>query len=202
MLNEWNYGLIDPGPPDMTRAAFVASSTLYMQDAPIDVLALYRADNVFGPNGMTPHKTGYALIAMGRMQDTPVRLKTSGGDEDGLVVQAGRTKNGDTVQVLISNYQIDAGLLGPRKGPNALTVGNEFSVALLERRSAEYQKNGGYDLSLQNLASGRKYRVERYRIAAQNDLSLVDTSIGTGPTIHLVGTLPPPGIELVVLKKQ
>ena len=47
---------------------------------------------------------------------------------NGFAVQAGRSKKGDTVQVLISNYQIPAELLGPRKGPNVLKVGNEFSV--------------------------------------------------------------------------
>lgn len=202
MLNEWNYGLVEPGPVDLQRAAFITSSLLYLQDAPVDVSALYRADNVFGPKGTTPHKTGHALIAMGRMQDTPIRLSAAGGDDNGLAVQAGRSKNGDAVQVLISNYQIPADLLGPRKGPNVLTVGTEFSVTLLERRRVQYQKNGGYDLTLTQLERGRSYRIERYRISAQDDLSLVDTSIGTGPTIHLVGTLPPPGIDLVVLKKQ
>ena len=33
-------------------------------------------------------------------------------------------------------------------------------------------------------------------------MSLVDTSMGTGPAIHLYATLLPPGIELVVLKKH
>ncbi len=65
MLNEWNYGLVEPLPADMHRAAFITSSLLYMQDAPVDISALYRADNLFGPKGTTPLKTGYALIALG-----------------------------------------------------------------------------------------------------------------------------------------
>jgi len=202
MLNEWNYGLIEPGPSDLQRAAFITSSLLYLQDAPVDISAIYRADNVFGPKGTTPLKTGHALIAMGRMQDTPVRLQTTGGDDDGFAVQAGRSKNGDTVQVLISNYQIPSEFLGARKGPNVLTVGTEFSVTLLERRSVKYEKNSGYDLTVDRLERGRPYRIERYRLTAQNDMTLVDTSIGTGPAIHLVGTLAPPGIERVVLTKQ
>jgi hypothetical protein len=202
MLNEWNYGLLDPLPADMHRAAFITSSLLYMQHAPVDVSALYRADNVFGPRGTTPLKTGYALIALGRMKDTPVQLAAQGGDENGFAVQAGRSKSGDTVQVLISNYQIPADFLGPRKGPNALTVGTEFSVALLERRSVSYTHNAGYDLTIDALRNGQEYTIERYRLTEKDNLSLVDTSIGTGPAIHLVATLPPPGIELVVLKKR
>ncbi len=61
MLNEWNYGLMDPLPPDMQRASFITSALIYMQDAPVDISAIYRADNVFGPKGTTPLKTGHAL---------------------------------------------------------------------------------------------------------------------------------------------
>lgn len=202
MLNEWNYGLIDPPPPDMQRAGFLTSALIYMQDAPIDISAIYRTDNVFGPKGTTPLKTGHALIAHGRMKDTPQRLSVEGADDKGFAVQAARTKNGDTIQVLISNYQIPAEFLGARKGPNRLTVGTEFSVDLLERRKLEYAGNNGYRLTIDNLPGGRSYRVERYRINANHDFSLVDTSIGTGPAIHLYAALPPPGIELIVLKKQ
>jgi hypothetical protein len=202
ILDEWNYGLMEPVPGDLHRASFVTSSLLYMQDAPIDVAALYRADNVFGPRGITPHKTGYALIALGRMKDTPYRLRAQGGDENGFAVQAGRTRNGDTLQVLISNYQVPAELIGPRKGPDVLAVGKEFSVALLDRRAMTYIRNGGYDLTIDGLKAGASYAIERYRISAKDDLSLVDTSMGTGPTIHLYAALPPPGIELVVLKRR
>ena len=202
MLNEWNYGLMEPLPSDMHRASFITSSLIYMQRAPIDVAALYRADNVFGPKGTTPHKTGYALIALGRMKDTPLLLNIAGADDNGFAVQAARTKEGDTVQVLISNYQIPAQFVGPRKGPNVLSVANQFSVDLLPRRTVSYPDNRGYDLTVDRLQPGQNYTVERYRITAKDDLSLVDTSMGTGPSIHLYATLPPPGIELVVLRKR
>lgn len=202
MVNEWNYGLMEPLPTDMHRASFITSSIIYMQRAPIDLAALYRADNVFGPQGTTPHKTGYALIALGRMKDTPYALEASGADDNGLAVQAARTRKGDTVQVLISNYQIPSEFIGPRKGPNVLTVGTEFSVDLLPRRTVTYADNHGYDLTIDGLEPGKTYTVERYRITAQTNLSLVDTSMGTGPAIHMYATLPPPGIELVVLKKH
>ena len=202
MVNEWNYGLMEPLPSDLHRASFITSSLIYMQRAPIDVAALYRADNVFGPKGTTPHKTGYALIALGRMKDTPQLLNTSGADDRGLAVQAARSNDGDTVQVLISNYQIPAEFIGPRKGRNVLAVGNEFSVDLLPRRTVSYADNRGYDLIIDHLQAGQAYTIERYRISAADDLSLVDTSMGTGPSIHLYATLPPPAIELVVLRKR
>lgn len=201
VLNEWNYGLLEPVPSDLQRAGFITSALAYMQDAPIDLSALYRADNVFGPDGTTPDKTGQALIALGRMKDTPVRLAAEGGDHDGFAVQAGRSRNGDTVQVLISNYQIPQEFIGPRNGPDVLTVGTEFNVKLLERRSITYRNNDGYDLTLENLEP-RPYTVERYRIASSNDLALVDRTEHRGPRIRLSAAMPPPAIELVVLKKH
>ena len=201
VLDEWNYGLLEPGPPDEQRASFVTSALIYMQDAPIDVSALYRADNLYGRAGTTPNKTGNALIALGRMKDTPVRLATTGGDDNGFAVQAGRSKNGDTVHVLISNYQIPANFLGPRHGPNALSMG-DFAVKLLERRSIEYRNNGGYDLRIDNLAARGRYLVERYRISANSDLSLSGSTEATGPTIQLSAELPAPAIELIVIKRR
>jgi hypothetical protein len=201
VLDEWNYGLLEPGPSDEQRASFITSALVYMQDAPIDVSALYRADNLYGRSGTTPNKTGNALIALGRMKDTPVRLATSGGDTNGFAVQAGRSKNGDTVQVLISNYQIPANFLGPRTGPNALNMG-DFAVKLLERRRIEYRNNAGYDLRIDNLDARRRYLVERYRISASHDLSLSGSTEANGPTLHLTADLPPPGIELIVIKAR
>jgi hypothetical protein len=201
VLDEWNYGLLDPVPPDLQRASFVTSALVYMQDAPIDISALYRADNVFGKDGTTPDKTGQALIALGRMKDTPVRLAVNGGDLDGFAVQAGRTSNGKTLQVLISNYQIPAEFLGPRNGPDVLRVGTAFDVKLLQRRSVTYRNNAGYDLTIDHLDADRPYTIERYRISETNDLTLVDTTEQRGPRIRLHAALPPPGIELVILKK-
>jgi len=202
VLDEWNYGLIEPGPPDLQRAGFITSALLYMQDAPIDISALYRADNVFGRTGREPHKTGQALIALGRMQDTPRRLAVTGGDDDGFAVQAGRSRKGDAVQVLISNYEIPAEFIGPRTGENVLRVGDEFSVTLLERRTVHYHANRGYDLTIDNLEAGEPYVVERFRISRTRDFALVDSRVQSGPSIRLHAELPPPGIELVVLKKR
>ncbi|HEU4628037.1 MAG TPA: glycosyl hydrolase [Steroidobacteraceae bacterium] len=201
VLDEWNYGLLEPGPPDEQRAAFVASALIYMQDAPIDVSALYRADNLFGRKGTTPDKTGNSLIALGRMQDTPVRLATTGGDDKGFAVQAGRSRDGDRVQVLISNYEIPANFLGPRNGPNALDMG-DFAVKLLERRSIEYRNNDGYDIQIDNLDPRSRYSVESYRISADADLSLSRSTEAAGPTIRLSAELPPPGVELIVIRKK
>jgi hypothetical protein len=202
VLDEWNYGLMEPWPNDLQRASFIASTIIYMQHAPIDVSALYRADNVFGKHGTTPDKVGQALIALGRMRDTPLQLAAAGADTDGLAVQAGRSKNGDTIQVLISNYQIPSAFLGTRKGPNVLKIGDEFSVQLLDRRTIDYRENAGYDLTVENLGADRAWSAERYRISAANDLSLLDRVELRGPRIRMHADLPPPGIELIVLKKR
>jgi hypothetical protein len=203
VLNEWNYGLQDPAPSDLQRATFLSAALTYMQDAPVDISAIYRTDNVFGKDGATPDKVGHALIAHGQMKDTPLRLKVIGADDLGFAVQAGRSGDGKTVQVLISNYQIPAEYIGSRAPrPNVLSVPNVFDVTLLERRTVQYRNNSGYALTIGGLAPGHRYSVQRYRVSKDRDLTLIDQTIQTGEKVRLSAQLPPPGIELVVLRAQ
>jgi hypothetical protein len=199
-LTEWNYGLSDPPPTPLVRASFVASALIYMQDAPIDAATLYRADNVFGSDGATPDKTGQALIALGQMKSTPARLKVVGADADGFAVEAGRSGDGRLVRILISNYQIPAQLLGRRKGDDVLHVPPVFDVSLLSRRDVDYHDNGGFDLTVQHLPTGRSYVIERCRITAQDDFKPVSTMIAPEAAIHITETLPPPAVELITVR--
>ncbi len=201
VLDEWNYGLVYPLPSDMQRAAFVTTSLIYMEHAPIDRAALYRADNLFGADGATPNRTGGALIALGRMQQTPLELQVEGADSCGFAVEAGRSPDDRTVQILLSNYQIPARYVGPRAGRNALTVPHQFEVALLERRRVTYGDDRGYDLTVAHLEAGQRYTIERYRISAAHGFGLIGRSVQTGGTVHLRARLPPPGIELIVIKR-
>ncbi|HXA91791.1 MAG TPA: hypothetical protein VNU73_00990 [Steroidobacteraceae bacterium] len=201
ILDEWNYGLVDPPPPDLQRASFVETSLIYMQDAPIDRAALYRADNLFGADGATPDKTGQALIALGRMQATPERVPASGGDLSGFGLLAARSADAGTVQILLSNYRIPQELLGPRAGPDLIHVPNVFDVGLLKRRNVAYDAYAGYELRVTHLARGARYSVERYRISAHDDLSLVERTCQSGDTITLRAALPTPAIELIVIRR-
>jgi xylan 1,4-beta-xylosidase len=200
VLDEWNYGLVYPLPADAQRAAFVATSLIYMQHAPIDLTALYRADNLFGRDGATPNATGGALIALGRMTQTPFELEASGADQCGFAVQAGRSADGRTMQILLSNYEIPARYRGPRSGPDTLNVPQQFEVELLERRRVAYRGNRGYDLTVRGLAAGRRYSVERYRIAAGQVLARVARDIHSSGPLQLRAALPPPGIDLIVIR--
>jgi xylan 1,4-beta-xylosidase len=200
VLDEWNYGLVYPLPSDIQRAAFVATSLIYMEHAPIDLAALYRADNLFGLDGATPDRTGGALIALGRMQDTPLELAVQGADSCGFAVEAGRSPDGRTIQVLISNYEIPAKYLGPRAGRNALTVPHQYEVALLDRRRVVYGANRGYDLTVTHLRPGRRYTIERYRISPTQDFELSGRAVQAGGAVRIREVLPPPGIELVVIR--
>jgi hypothetical protein len=197
-LTEWNYGLVTPTPSPLVRAAFVASALIYMQDAPIDAATLYRADNVFGRDGKTPDKTGQALIALGRMRETPERLSAHGDDRNGFAVQAGRSADARHIQVLISNYQIPQEAIGPRGADNVLHAG-AFDVRLLSRRTVQYHDNAGFDLTIEHLQPGR-YLLERCRITERDNFSAADTVISSLGNIHLAEPLPPPGVELVSIR--
>ncbi|MGH8140068.1 MAG: GH39 family glycosyl hydrolase [Steroidobacteraceae bacterium] len=200
ILSEWNYGLMNPMPAPAQRASFIATALIYMQDAPIDAATLYRADSVFGADGATPDKTGQALIALGRMKNTPVRLPAQGADLNGFAVEAARSGDGRVIQVLLSNYQIPAHFLGPRANDDVLHSPPMFDVRLLARRSIVYRNNGGYDLTIDNLPPARRYLIERCRIAATADVEPLAAATLTGGRIRLQEPLPPPAIELVSLR--
>jgi xylan 1,4-beta-xylosidase len=200
-LTEWNYGLSDSPPTPLVRASFVTSALIYMQDAPIDAATLYRADNLFGPDGATPDKTGQALIALGQMKSTPQRLAVAGSDEDGLAVEAGRAADGRLLRVLISNYQIPAQFLGHRAGDNVLRVPHVFDVRLLPRRNIAYRDNAGFDLTIEHLPADRSYVLEHCRITDRDDFQLFSTVIEPGQPVHLREDLPPPGVELVTVRE-
>jgi hypothetical protein len=200
MVTEWNYGLMDPPPTSVQRASFITAALIYMQDAPIDAANLYRADSVFGPDGATPDKTGQALIALGRLKDTPYRLRVRGADLNGFAVEAARSADGRTVQILLSNYQIPAEFLGPRAADDVLHVPPVFDVRLLARRSISYRNNSGYDLTIDHLPANHRYSVERCRISAGHDLTQLGTTLYANAPIRLQNELPPPGIELITIR--
>jgi xylan 1,4-beta-xylosidase len=203
MLDEWNYGIMERIPATPAHhAAFIASSLIYMQDAPIDQEALYRADHCFGADGRTPDKSGQALIALGRMSRTPMRLAATGADLNGLAVEAGRSSDQRTIQVIISNYRIPDAYIGPRKGADVMQIPGLGHLTLLPRRSGvTYDRNAGYALTIHGLEAGAHYAVERYRISEHRDFSLLDSAQGVGPSIELAGELEAPGIDLVTVRR-
>ncbi len=197
ILDEWNVLGIDPELLTMAgRAAFTASAIIYMQDSPIDAQMFYMGPNLFGQDGKTPNKIGQALIALGRMKSTPVRLAAKGADTQGLAVQAGRSNDGNQINVLISNYEVPASLRGARKGGDKVAG----FLNLLPRRELKYEQNGGFDLKVTNLQPDQLYRIERYQIDDVWDYRLLNTVTLRGSEIAIKGALPAPGIELVVVK--
>jgi xylan 1,4-beta-xylosidase len=95
--------------PKAARAAFAASALIYMLGGPIDAQTYDGgAARLRGFNDL-PDAVGHALIAFGSLKATPVLLRTSGSDEKGFGVLAGKTADAGTVQILISNYQTASG---------------------------------------------------------------------------------------------
>ena len=92
------------------NAAFIGAALTYFQDAPPRPPAIfYRGDaawmGLFDLQG-DYFKTAYTFKAIGAMLQTPERLQLSGADTFGFAAIAGRSRDGKSVQVLISNYQI------------------------------------------------------------------------------------------------
>jgi hypothetical protein len=204
-LNEWNYGLVDQ-PTSIQRATYAADSLVLMQDSPIQRAAFYRMDaggdfGLVAPDGSLT-KTGQAFKAVGSMQRTPQLLASTGGDDVGFAVEAGRSHPAGEVRVLIANYEIPPEDMGPLPFPNNLfTIPGIATFKILDRRTVTYEDNNGYDLTVNRLpGKGRPYRVQRYRLDAGHDLTLVSDEVQRGGPFHLTATLPAPSVELVVIK--
>jgi xylan 1,4-beta-xylosidase len=198
VLDEWNADLFDREMSKAARAAFAASALIYMLGGPVDAQAYYRGDTAFRGADGGPDQVAHALTAFGSLKSTPVLLHTSGGDDAGFAVVAGRSADSRTIQILISNYQIAPKFLGPRPGGDVMHIPNIMDVQLPPRRTLSYHDNGGYDATI-TLPKPGKYRVKRYRISESANFTLVDQSIQSGPNIHLQAELPPPGIEFIVV---
>lgn len=216
ILSEWNLT------PDFTEAAkarlrgmenaaFVGAALTYFQDAPMDHAMFYRGDaawmGLFDLNGKG-FKTSYTFEAMGRMLGTPRRLAVQGADTFGLAALAGRSANGSTVQILISNYEIPKQMHAMQVPPEvskALPPSLDFSkLKFLPRRTdVAYRDNAGYNLTIDNLPWGKKaYSVKRYRIDKAHNLGLVEEKSRTGESLTLSNALAPDSLELIVLQKR
>jgi xylan 1,4-beta-xylosidase len=186
VLDEWNADPADEESPDAARASFAASSLIYMLGGPIDAQTYRRAA---AASRLAVESVGSVLGTFGSLKSTPVLIRTSGGDDSGFAVVAGRSKDNRVVQILISNYEIAPKYLSPR---------DNWDTTLPERRTLQYSNNGGYDATV-SLPTPGKYQVKRYRISGSGNSALLDQRVETGPSIRIQAALPPPGIELIVI---
>jgi hypothetical protein len=155
-------------------------------------------------------KTAHAFQAMAKMSDTPRRLSVTGNDTFGFATLAGRSADGKTVQILISNYAIPAGykphdmhmpaeLVAP--GPSFPDMTNIKFLPV--RKDVVYRNNAGYDLKIENLPwEAATFSVKRYRISKSQSLDLVEQTSGSGDTLNLSNPLAPDAVELIVLQRQ
>jgi xylan 1,4-beta-xylosidase len=203
-VNEWNLNLTKGkvGPQhqaSMESAAFTACALIYLQDAPLDLSHYYtgNAGNMgsFETNGAY-RKKAYALKATGAMLDTPQRLAVSGADTMGLAVLAGRAPDNSTVQVLISNYQIQQ----PQGPPRQSAPPGSRS---LERRQVRSDSFPAYALRVAHLPWGEQpFTVKRYRTDGEHDFALVEQIEAQGGTLEVERPLAPPAIELITLRRH
>ena len=193
-LDEWNYDFREMrSAPPMQVASFVASALAYMQNAPIDREALYRADGDFLATGRPRTPTGQVLVELGRFVDTPLRVATVGADTDGLAVQAARSRDGRILRVLISNYRIPTSKMGARPGGDTLRIPGLFTMRLLRRRTIHYPQTHRYVLTIRGLPQAR-YRVIQRRLGERGE-AVTTTHPPLGSTVTLDVNLPPYAVE-------
>jgi hypothetical protein len=216
ILSEWNLSadFTDAEKQVLSgavNAAYIDAVLTYLQDSAVDQAEFYRGDatwmGLFSPHGEY-FQTAYAMKAMSTMQETPQRLELSGSDTFGFAALAGRSADGKTVRVLISNYEIPPGykphvMVPP---PDVQALWNlDFSKLgfLAPRTDIPHGNNAGYALTVDHLPWGNAaFSIKRFRITATQDLALVEEKTGKGGKLELSNPLPPPGVELIVLRRQ
>ena len=219
VLSEWNLT------PDFTEherlrlqgmenAAFVGDAIIYLQDSSVDLAHFYRGDaawmGLFGLHGKY-FKTAYTFRATATMLNTRERLSLTGADTIGFAAIAGRSHDGKTVQVLISNYEVPANYQAPPMEPPANSAPRNLPLPdfskmrfLPPRKDIQYRNNRGYILTVTNLPWGKNasFVVRRYRLTEGHDLDVVEETQASGDQIRISNPLPPPGLELVELRRR
>ena len=100
VLDEWNADPADEESSTGARAAFAASSLIYMLGGPIDAQTYRGTAGTARMDGVAGDAVGSALGALGRLR-TAILIRSSGGDDSGFAVVAGRSKDNRLVQILI-----------------------------------------------------------------------------------------------------
>lgn len=227
ILSEWNLT------PDFTEgekaelrgehnAAFVGAALSYFQDAPLNAAIFYRGDatwmGLFDLDGKY-FKPAYTFKAMGEMLDTPKRLAVKGPDTLGFAAIAGKSADGKTVQILISNYEIPAGYKPKQMGlaPEVQEAFKKLFAAdqakqkdkpapvdeLPQRTGIHYKDNAGYNLTVSNLPWGKDaFSVKRYRISETENLDLVEEKTASGGSLKISKPFGADTVELIVLQRK
>jgi xylan 1,4-beta-xylosidase len=210
ILSEWNLSWdFTAQEADELRgahnAAFIGAVLTYLQDASLDAAIFYRGDaawmGLFDLQGKY-YKTAYAFKALGQMLDTPRRLAVTGTDTVGFAALAGRSADGKTVQILISNYAIPPDykpreMHKPGEPPEPPPGKTPSSTSVV------YHDNAGYDLAVANLPWGNDaFTMRRYRISTTQNLDLLEEKSFSGGSFKSSNPLPTDTLELIVLQRR
>jgi hypothetical protein len=190
------------------NAAYIGAVLNYRQDAPVDHAQFYRGDaawmGLFDVQGQY-FKTADTFKAAGQMLPSPKRLPVTGTD-----TIAGRSLDGNTVKIFISNYAIPAGYKPHSFGmpPEIQQLGPpppDFSKvrSLPSRTDVVYRNNSSHNLTVRNLPWDHSaFTVKRFRISKSQNLDLVEEKSGRGSTLHLANPLIPGTVELIVVQRK
>jgi xylan 1,4-beta-xylosidase len=218
ILSEWNLSadFTEPEKAELQgahNAAYMGAVLSYLQDTSINHAHFYRGDaawmGLFGLDGKY-FKTAYTFEAMGKMLDTPQRLAVEGTDTFGLAGLAGRSADGNVVQVLLSNYAIpgnykpDLMPMPPELQKASPPMPDMSKVKFLPLRTdIVYRDNAGYNLVIKNLPwGGAPFSIKRYGISQTQNLDLMEEGSGKDGALHLSNSLAPDTVELIVLTRH
>ena len=200
ILDEWNGPALMKGrEPDIGDAAFTDAALIAMQNAPISAQTIYRGDDAFGADGASPNALGQALIAWGEMAAVSTRLAASVDPHSGLSVLAGKSADGQQIEVLIADYRENPDQMGPRPEGDILRAPGLFTQTRPPRPIIHYTDNRGALMQIDHLPPGRKYHVEIYQMSKGQPWKLSGEAWTQGGSYQLTCPMQSPAVELVRL---
>lgn len=114
ILTEWNAGIQKRLFSDTPAgAAYYASTLACLLDAGVNRAFQYCGDlhpglGLFERESGEPKICAYSFLLWKRLLETPIRCFADGGDDEGYAIVAGKKREGNLVQILISDYQSSA----------------------------------------------------------------------------------------------
>ncbi|ARU17782.1 GH39 family glycosyl hydrolase [Croceicoccus marinus] len=222
LLSYWSMtGIPTAKFEDFDNAAFLAAAAIYMQDSEVDKAIFFRADTgadfhynftdpagIFEDDGSQNARTG-AFQLVGQTLATTERLAITGGDDNGFAALAGRTADGDTIRILISNYAIPDMYLTARDrdvfefqvpiGDQKTDMSLNVPPRRVDARSTGYS---GYTLEIGHLPWGDgPHRVVRYRADRDHKGEMLDSHEGRGSSVTVQNKLAVSGVELIEITR-
>jgi hypothetical protein len=157
-----------------------------------------------------PKPVFYAFKGFNMLQQSPIMLKDSSGNDLNIGILAGISPDSKKIVIVIANFDIDYylnTLVRNRKGDTA-SIPKQFNLykqALNALKITKPLQYGSLELSLDNIpwAKGDQVEYSVYSVDETHNLALISKKvIDATKTIRIAKDLPLPSVQILVFEKR